>query len=162
MFIAFSKYLNFNNPIYLDWAIVSQIEGNPVWGKAPWGKALWAWGKPLWGKPFWGKGCWNCPEVWPSKAARVIIGIHIFKSFFLRSDLLGPKSKIKLRGKWWLGWTQRGTKMAAEFWKLKLRVSFQLFKFSFGYQKISPADLLFSQKQQLHNLFWAFKNHSPL
>ena len=111
MFVAFSKNLNFNNLIYLDWAIVSQIEGKPVWGKA-----LWAWGKPLWGKPFWGKGCWNCPEVWPSKTARVITGIHIFKSFFLRPDLLDPKSKIKLRRKSWLDCTQRGTKMAAEFW----------------------------------------------
>ena len=126
MFVAFSKYLNFHNLIYLDWAIVSQNEGKPVWGKAPWGKALWAWGKPLWGKPFWGKGCWNCPEVWPSKAARVITGIHIFKSFFLRSDLLDPKSKIKLRRKLWLGSTQRGTKMATEFWKLRLRASFQV------------------------------------
>ena len=113
IFVAFSKYLNFHNLIYLDWAIVSQIEGNPVWGKAPWGKALWACGKP-----FCGKGCWNCPEVWPSKTARVITGIHIFKSFFLRPDLLDPKSKIKLRRKSWLGCTQRGTKMAAEFWSV--------------------------------------------
>ena len=131
MFVAFSKYLNFNNLIYLDWAIVSQIEGKPVWGKAPWGKALWAWGKPLWGKPFWGKGCWNCPEVWPSKAARVITGIHIFKSFFLRSDLLGPKSKIKLRRNLWLGCTQRGTKMAAEYCWVQLKAETESFFSSF-------------------------------